>query len=187
MKMNLLLAGLLIVLLNTGSSCINDGFLVAVNLPISQTWPINSSTTNRNFSGISTAIVLAKQIDESYRDKIKNARCYDIRISVGGDYAGSVIGTANINGTPLFTFDGTWAELHTPQSLAGSSPRIHPQTAGMNVLLNQLNAFSSNNSVVVNLDASGSMSQLPIPSGLTVTVEIFAQVDAKVGGGDSSN
>lgn len=186
MKMKLLLAGLLIVLLNTGSSCINDGFLVAVNLPISQTWAINPSTTNATFSGSRTAVALANQIDESYRDKIKNARYYDIRVSVGGDYSGSVAGTANINGTPLFTFDGTWAQLHTPQSLLGSSARIHPQTAGVNVLVNALNAFSNNNSVVVNLDATGTMSQLPIPSGLTLTVEILAQVDAQVGG-DSNN
>lgn len=185
MKMKLVLAALLIVLLNTGSSCVNDGFLVAVNLPISHTWAINGGSST-NFSGSTTTITLANQIDASYSDKIQGARYYDIRVSVGGAYSGNVNGTAYINGTPLLTFSGSWADFQTPQSLLGASPHVTPQTAGVVVLVNALNTFKSNPSTVVTLSANGSLSQGPVPNGLTITVEILAQVDAQVGG-DSGN
>lgn len=190
MKMKLVLAALLIVLLNTGSSCINDGFLVAVNLPISHTWSINGGNTT-TFNGGITQVALANQIDESYRDKVKGARYYDIRVSVGGTYSGNVTGTAYIGTTqssrvPLLTFSGSWADFQTPQSLLGSSSHIAPQGAGVALLVSQLNAFATNNSVVVYLSADGSLSQPPVPNGLTLTVEILAQVDAQVGGGDTS-
>jgi len=186
MKMKLLLAGLLIVLLNTGSSCINDGIVVAVNLPISHTWNVNSGT-NTNFSGSSTPIVLANQIDGSYKDKVKGARYYDIRVSVGGTYSGNVSGTAYINGIPLLTFNGSWTDFKTPQSLLGSSTHVTPQTAGVAALVSALNNFTSNSSTTVTLSANGNLTQSPVPAGLTVTVEIFAQIDAQVNGGDSSN
>lgn len=186
MKMKLVLAGLLIVLLNTGSSCINDSILVAVNLPISHTWSINGGN-NTSFSGSTTSIVLADQIDASYSDKIQSARFYDIRVSVGGAYSGNVNGTASINGTPLLTFNGSWADFQTPQSLLGSSPHVTPQTAGVAVLVNALNSFKTNPSTVVQLSAIGSVSQGPVPNGLSVTVEILAQVDAQVGNGDSGD
>ncbi len=184
MKMKLLLAGLLIVLLNTGSSCINDGFLVAVNLPVSQTWQINEGP-NPNFSGQTTQFVLANQIDESYRDKIQGARYYDIRVSVGGAYSGSVSGTAYIDGTPLLNFNGTWADFQTPQSLLGTSPHVTAVNAGVAVLISKLNAFVTNNQTTVSLSSQGSLSQGPVPKGLTVTVEVLAQVDAQIGGGDN--
>jgi hypothetical protein len=183
MNMKIVLAGLLVVLMTTGSQCINDGFLVAVNLPISKTWAINPGPTT-TFGGSATAIVLANQLDASYKDKVKNARYYDIRVSVGGTYAGNVNGTASINGTRLLSFSGSWANFQTPQSLLGSSSHITPDPAGVAVLVSALNAFSTNPAQVVSLSANGSLSQGPVPSGLTFTVEILAQVDAEVGDGD---
>ena len=87
MKIKLVLAALLILLLNTGSSCVNDSILVAVNLPISAQWPINGGN-NTNFNATATAVELADQIDDSYTDKVQNARYYDIRVSVIGDLLG---------------------------------------------------------------------------------------------------
>lgn len=186
MKMKLVLAGLLIVLLNTGSSCINDGFLVPVNLPISKTWNINKGT-NTHFSGSATAIVIANQLDASYKDKVKSARYYDIRVSVGGPYTGSVTsGVVTINGTKLFDFHGTWDQLKTPQSLLGSSPLITANTPGITVLVNALNSFVANPSTQVTLASSGDLSTAPNVDGMTLTVELLAQVDAQVGGGDTS-
>jgi hypothetical protein len=179
MKMKLVLAGLLILLLNTGSSCINDGFLLSVNLPISHTWKINGGS-NTNFTGSTQAIFLADQIDESYRDNIKGARYYDIRVSTGGTYSGNVAGTAYINGTPLLSFNGSWADFRTPQSLLGTSPHVTPQAAGVAVLVHALNSFSSNASTQVTLSADGKMSQAPVPDGLTLTVEVLAQADAQI-------
>jgi hypothetical protein len=189
MKMKLVLAALLVVLVTTGSTCINDSILVAVNLPISATWAINGGN-NPNFSGSTTTVGLASLIDASYTDKIQKARFYDIRVSVAGAYSGNVNGTASIGTTqgnmvPLLTFNGSWANFQTPQSLLGSSPYITPQPAGVAVLVSQLNAFTSNPQTIVYLSANGSVSQAPVPNGLTVTVEIFAQVDAQVGNGGS--
>jgi hypothetical protein len=181
MKIRLVLAALLILLLNTGSSCINDSILVAVNLPISGTYSINGGNTT-NFSG-TTNIKLADQIDASYSDNLTTARFYDIRVSVSGAYAGNVNGTASINGTQLLTFSGSWADFQTPQSLLGSSPHITPQPAGVAVLVNALNSFTTNPATIVTLSANGSLSQAPVPNGLTVTVQILSQVDAQVGSG----
>jgi hypothetical protein len=185
MKMKIVLAALLIVLLNTGSSCINDGFQVAVNLPISHTWTINKGT-NTHFTEAATAIALANQIDASYQNKIKGARYYDIRVSVGGPYTGTVTnGVATINGTKLFDFHGTWDQLKTPQSLLGSSSLITPNTAGVLVLVNALNSFVTNSSTTISLAASGDLSTAPNVDGMTLTVEILAQVDAEVGGSNN--
>ncbi|MBP1647123.1 MAG: hypothetical protein H6Q30_568 [Bacteroidetes bacterium] len=183
MKMKLVLAALLIILINTGSSCINDSILIAVNLPIKHTWPINGGN-NVNFTGAATTISLAQQIDASYSEDIQKARYYDIRVSVGGDYSGVVTGTAYINNTPLLTFSGSWTDFQTPQSLLGSSTHITPQPAGVVVLVNSLNTFASNPGTVVTLSANGTLSHAPVPDGLTLTVEILAQVDAEVGGGE---
>ncbi len=187
MKIKLVLAALLILLLNTGSSCVNDSILVAVNLPISAQWPINGGN-NTNFNATATAVELADQIDDSYTDKVQNARYYDIRVSVIGTYSGNVNGTATIgttptNQVPLLTFSGSWADFQTPQSLLGSSPHITPQPAGIAVLVSSLNKFVTDPSTVVYLSANGSLSQAPVPNGLSVKVEVFSQVDAEVGGG----
>jgi hypothetical protein len=184
MKIKLVLAALLIMLLNTGSSCINDSILVAVNLPISATWAINRGD-DTTFSG-STQVTLADQIDESYRDKVEKARYYDIRVSVAGAYSGNVSGTANIGlspttSVPLLKFNGSWDDFKTPQSLLGSSPHITAQPAGVAVLVSALSSFGNNPAMIVYLSANGSVSQAPVPDGLTVTVEVFAQVDAQVG------
>ena len=191
MKIKIVLAALLIVLINTGSSCINDSILVAVNLPISASWSINGGN-NTNFTGSTTSIALAEQIDASYSDKLQKARFYDIRVSVAGAYSGNVTGTASIGNTPttpvpLLTFNGSWADFQTPQSLLGNSTHITPQAAGVAVLVSALNSFTSNPSTVVYLSANGSVSQAPVPNGLSVKVEIFTQVDAEVGSGSSSN
>lgn len=183
MKMKLVLAGLLIVLLNTGSSCINDSILVAVNLPISSTWPIRGGN-DATFGGSAT-IKLADQIDASYTENIQAARYYDIRVSVSGAYSGNVSGSATIrkdNGvvTPLLTFAGPWTAFQTPQSLLGSSQYIQFNNLGLGVLLSALNAFKTDPTTTVYLAANGSVSQTPVPGSLTVTVEILSQVDAQV-------
>ncbi len=190
MKMKLVLAALLILLLNTGSSCVNDSILVAVNLPISHSWAINGGN-NPNFSGSTTSVVLADQIDASYSDKIEKARYYDIRVSVAGTYSGSVSGTAYIGLTPssrvpLLTYSGLWSDFQTPQSVLGSSPHVTPQAGGVAILVSALNSFVSNPSTVVYLASDGSLSSAPVPNGLSVKVEIFAQVDAQVGSGNSN-
>lgn len=188
MKMKLVLAGLLIVLLNTGSSCVNDGFLVPVNLPISKTWAINSGgSTSLNKD---TTIVISSQLDPSYLGKVQKVRLYDIRVSVSGDFPSNptVAGAASVNGTQVITFSGNWNDFKTPQSLLDPNSHAHV-AANTNVYLtleNALNAFISNSQSTVRLTSTGSVGATSVPSGLFLTIEILAQADAQVGGGDTS-
>ena len=58
------------------------------------------------------------------------------------------------------------------------------QPAGIAVLVSALNNFVADPNTTVNLSANGTLSQGPVPNGLSLTVEIFAQVDAEVGSSD---
>jgi hypothetical protein len=179
MKTKALLLLLLGILATTGSTCINDGFLVAVNLPISNCFSINSGPT-LSFSG-SLTIKLADQIDASYLNKIKAVRYYDVRVSVQGTYTGSVSGSATINDVPLLTYTGQWSDFATAQSLLGSSTHITSNATGVAELVRVLNLFKTDQTVTVKLSSTGSLSgQTPVPAGLSVCVEILAQVDAEV-------
>lgn len=190
MKMKLLLAGLVVILLNTGSSCINDSILVAVNLPMSSTWSIGGGN-QATFGGTAT-IKLADQIDASYIDNIQAVRYYDIKVSVSGAYDGNVSGSAMISKgdgplDSLLTFSGPWTKFQTSQSLLVPTQYIRFKQAGLAVLLSALTEFKTNNATTVHLKGSGSVDKIPVPGGLTVTVEILSQVDAQVRSGDSTN
>ena len=185
MKTKLLLISLLAILATTGSTCINDGFLVAVNLPINPCFTINAGPTltfNRSITD-----TLALELDQSYRENIKSARYYDIRVSVIGTYNGTVNGTVYIQGPnsttqkALLTFTGNWADFSAPQSLLGSSPHIATVPVGVQELLNALNNMTVNPNTAVTISAVGALNgQSPVPPGLSVCVEILGQVDAKV-------
>jgi len=184
MKTKILLVFLLGILATTGSTCINDGFLVAVNLDIPACYAIKAGPTlswTPSDPGQPVVIRLADQIDASYLDKIKNARYYDLKVSVMGAYSGSVSGICYINNIPLLTFSGTWADFATPQSLLGNSPHITAQATGVAELVRVLNLFKANTAVTVSMSSSGSLSgQSPVPAGLSVCLDILAQVDAEV-------
>ena len=177
----LLLAG---ILATTGSTCINDGFLVAVNLTIPGCFNIKDGPTlswTITDPGQPVEIKLADQIDESYRDKIKSARFYDLRVKVKGTYTGSVSGICYINNSPLLTFSGNWSDFANGQSLLGNSQLIARQPSGVAALVAALDQFRTDPTVKVALSSSGSLSgQSPVPSGLSICLEILSQVDAEV-------
>lgn len=184
MKTKALLLLLIGLLATTGSTCINDGFLVAVNLKIPGCFPIqpgpNLSWTITD-PGQPIIVKLAQQIDESYMENIKNARYYDLRVRVEGTYSGTVSGICYINNTPLLTFSGNWSDFANGQSLLGKSQNIAVQTPGVAVLVAALNQFRTDPLTEVRLSSSGSLSgQSPVPAGLSVCLDILAQVDAEV-------
>lgn len=182
MKKKALLLLLVGLLATTGSTCINDGFLVAVNLPIKVCLPINAGP-NLVFGG-SQVVKLADLIDASYLGNLKNVRYYDVRVSTTGTYTGTVYVVGNIDGVEIVktaTSPAQWSDLAVPQSLLAGSSKITFITAGLTQLISKLNAFKTDPNVTITLSANGTLSgQSPVPAGLSVCVEILAQVDAEV-------
>lgn len=178
MNLKILLSLLFVVLVTSGASCVNDGFLIAVDFPIQSTYNINAGP-NTNFGGAVT-VKVTDQLGTEYQNNIKNVRYFDIRVSMAGSYSGSTSGSCFINGKKFLDFSGLWSDFATPQSLLGSSPHITPQTVGATEILNVLNSLSYNPQATAVLSASGNMSQGPVPAGLSVTVTIYAQADTQV-------
>ena len=178
MKIKTLLYLLLVVLVTIGASCVNDGFLIAVDFPIQSTYNINAGP-NTGFGGTVT-VKATDKLGTAYQDNIKNVRYFDIRVAVNGAYTGSVSGSSFVNGKKLLDFSGLWSDFSTPQSLLGSSTHITPQAAGTTELVNVLNSLSTKPQATVVLSANGNVSQGPVPAGLSVTVTIYAQADSQV-------
>ncbi|HET6272290.1 MAG TPA: hypothetical protein VFG32_04880 [Bacteroidota bacterium] len=188
MKSTIITLAVIFVGLSTlGSSCINDPFLISINVdPLTGCYTITPGS-NLTFGGADT-IDLATLVDDSYTDKIKNARFYDIRVQVTGTYNGSVFGVGFINDIPLLNYgSGTnatsptpWSSFATEQSLVGPSPFIKPQTAGITELIQVLQTRPLSS---VRLSSNGTLSgQSPVPSGLQVCIKVYAQADAEIGG-----
>jgi hypothetical protein len=178
MKIRMMLAALVVLLVTNGSSCFNDEFVVAVNLPINAEFAVNPSS-GTSYNGQVT-LRLKDLIDPSFLDELQDARFYDIRVYVKGSYGGSVNGSGSINNIPVVTFEGPWAEFQQPQSLLQKSTLLQAQQAGLIELARVLNEFKTNPDVTVILASSGNVSQAPVPPGLMVGVEILSQVDSKV-------
>jgi hypothetical protein len=182
-KTTYLLMALLVGLATMGFNCVNDGFVVSVNLPLTLTFNVNNGNagSNANFSGSAT-LALKDQIDPSYLGNLHGARSYDLRVSTIGDFSGTVSnGVVRINGQTILTFSGPWNSFHTPQSVLGSSSLVQPNNTGIQVLLNALQQFQTNQNVSVTLDGGGTITT-PYPAGLQVQIELLSQVDAQVGG-----
>jgi hypothetical protein len=183
MKIKTLLYLLLVVLVTNGSSCVNDGFLIAVDFPIQSTFNINAGPSTA-FGGTVT-VKVTDQLGSAYRDNIKNVRYFDIRVAVSGAYTGSMSGSCFVknslgNNVKFLDFSGLWSDFTTPQTILGGSTHVTPQTAGTTELMNILNSLSYNPQASAVLSASGNVSQGPVPAGLSVTVTIYAQADSQV-------
>jgi hypothetical protein len=178
MKIKTLLCLLFVVLVTNGASCVNEGFLVAVDFPVQTTFNINPGS-NTAFGG-AVVVKIADQLGSAYQANVAKVRYYDIRVGVSGMYSGSVNGSCFVNGAKLLDFSGQWADFTTPQSLLGSSTHVTPQTTGSNLLLSILNSLDTNPNATLTLSSSGNMSQGPVPAGLAVIVTIYAQADSQV-------
>lgn len=169
----------LVVALSTmGFECINDPIIVSVNMdPLTKCYAINSGA-NPNFSGSAT-IDPNDLVNESFRDKISDARVYDITVRATGTFGGSVSnGVVTINGHTILTYSGTWSDFSTEQSLVRGSSHIQKGADGIQELLRVLRQRPLQSVV---LASSGSLSGggvPPVPSGLGLCVSIYAQIDA---------
>jgi hypothetical protein len=178
MKTKAILLLLLGAFASMGSSCINENFLVAVNYPFSTCVSIQPGP-NLAYNGSQT-VVLSNYIDQSYLEKMRGARYYDIRVTTQGSYNGSVFGEVYIEGVKLVTYNGPWSSFTTPQSIL-TSTLITKNDAGVATLVAKLNEFVTNIHATATISNGGTLAgQSPVPSGLSVCVEILAQVDSEV-------
>jgi hypothetical protein len=179
--MTLALVALLVALSTMGFNCINDSFDVAVNMPLTLTLPVIAGPAGP-YSGSAT-IHLKDLVDQSYRDKLKNARLYDIRISTSGQYAGTVSGTVKIDNSTLLTYSGAWNDFNSPVSLFGGSTLVQKNPAGVAAVIALLNGFLTNQDETTVLSGNGTIGTATVPNGLSITIQILAQVDSEVQSG----
>lgn len=180
MKAHVILAALFVALATMGFDCINNPIIVSINIdPFSKCHDIIPGS-NQNFGG--TAVIDPNGlIDDNYRDKIEDARIYDITVQATGSFSGSVTnGVVTINGTRILSYGGLWSDFSTPQSLVRGSTHIQKDNAGILVLLN---ALRHRPLLPDTLASSGSLTGggvPPVPAGLGVCVNIYAQIDANI-------
>jgi hypothetical protein len=182
MKTKVMIVLMLGALATTGSQCINDDFLVAVNLPIPICHAINPGPNT--FLG-KDSVNLVNQIDPTYLGKLKAARFYDIQVWVTGTYDSTIVGDAYIviNNVDyrLVHFGGRWADFKTPMSILNGGTKLTIDNAGIQKLTDVLNQFVATGRATVVLKGAGTLyGQTPVPSGLTLCIEVFAQADAQI-------
>jgi hypothetical protein len=169
---------LFVALASMGSSCINENFLVAVNYPFSTCVSIRSGP-NLAFDGSET-VTLSNYIDQSYLNKMKGARYYDIRVTTKGTYNGTVLGDVYIEGEKLVTYNGQWSAFAAPQSIL-TSKLLTKNDRGVATLVAKLNEFVTNINARATISNGGTLTgESQVPEGLSVCVEILAQVDSEV-------
>ncbi|MER3523237.1 MAG: hypothetical protein C4326_04025 [Ignavibacteria bacterium] len=183
MKTSVTIAALLLALSTIGSSCVNEGATVSVNLkPIVGRYRLGTSTT---FSGLIT-VRLDSLVSAEYKQKIRQGRVYDLRVHVEGDYAGAVSAVAavrvrdgEVKQIIRFPAQGTvaWASFQTPQSLLSKSPYLAPQPEGISELLAALTTSPLPDISIMTL---GTLTLAPVPDNLYVVIEVYLQADAEI-------
>jgi hypothetical protein len=177
------LSGFILSLSLMGSSCVNDGVLVSVNLnPIVARFRLGTRTA----FGAAATVKLDSLIPAEYKNRLRQGRVYDFKVKVEGEYVGAIAGAAAIRVDSStaklilkFPESGTvpWSAFYTPQSLLGSSPYLSPQHEGIGELLR---ALTSNPLPNVTVSALGTLSTSPVPESLFVSIELFIQADAEL-------
>lgn len=176
-------AAILLALSSVGSSCVNEGVMVSVNLnPIVGRFRLGTNTT---FAAAIT-VKLDSVISSEYKNNIRQGRVYDLKVRVEGDYAGAVSGIVaiRIDGDslkPILRFpesgSANWSAFRTSQSLLEKSPYLSPQPEGIDILLRALTSSPLPN---VTLATLGTLSVAPVPDNLYVNVEVYLQADVEV-------
>jgi hypothetical protein len=155
-----------------GSQCINDPFVVSVNVEaLTATISVPAGTAT-SYNG--TVVVSPDDYLTTDLGSLQNVRIYDITVQTVGTYAGNVTGTGSVNGQTIASYSGPWSTFATPQSILTASSPVTLSAAGVTALRNAVLAQAS-----VTLAGAGTVSVSPVPTGLSVVVKVFAQVDAE--------
>jgi hypothetical protein len=170
----LVMAVMVLALSTMGSSCVNDNFLIAVNVPITHTFTF-TATGGSSFSD-NTTINLGSVVGDTFADNIASARVYDITLTYAGPYTGTLSGTISVNGTKVADFTGAANDFKTTKSLLASPSYF----SNVNITP-VLTALGTKPLPTITLAGSAVLSPAPT-SGTqhSVTVEILAQADANV-------
>ena len=154
-----------------GSECINDPFVVSVNVEALEAViniPAGSATT---FAGATT--IGAAEYFTTDVGAIQNLRIYDITVQGVGSYSGTVTGTSTVNGATLVSYTGPWTAFATPKSLLAPSSGVTLSAAGVTALRTAVLGQQN-----VTLAGGGTVSAAPVPA-LQLIIKVYAQVDAE--------
>lgn len=174
MKSKLLLVALALALTTQGFECINENFLISIDVKgITGTYDVNPGDGLFGPPSDCVTFTADDYLDPDFTD-IKDVRIYDIRVSTIGTYGVVNSATLTVNGTPILTLVGStaWSYFNTPRSIL-TDPKINKNLAGIAVLVNALK-----NKAPVQICGQGSVGPVPVPAGLAVKVEVYGQVDA---------
>ena len=175
MKVKVVLIMLFVAMLTMGFDCINENALVSVNIPgLTGTYNINAGN-NANFNG-AVAILASDYLNLGFDNiNLNTTRIYDIRVSTIGSYSGNVNAQVLVNGTLLLSINNKpWSSFNTPQSLV-TSTLLTRNGAGITTLISRIKSKQD-----ITLSTTGTVSPVPVPSGLQVKIEVLAQVDAEL-------
>jgi len=177
MKPWLILGVLFVALVTMGSSCVNDSFIIPVNVPLEQVYETNPGGQWDDFADI----LIIGEIPESLSDDIVGSRLVDIEVqAIDPPPGASVQGTASVNGIPAVSFGGTGAQFANPVSLLnpGVPAVITTNQPGIDELLRVLDEFLLNPATTtVRISSAGAVS--PAGSAQLIRVTITVQADAQ--------
>jgi len=178
MKMKILALLVIAALPLMAFDCITDPSKINISLkvsPLSATFPINPGTST-TYGGTAPAINPASLFDNNYT--LTGASIYDITVqTVGTENLGAgqgavyvKVGTTGTT-TLLFSYNGTWTQFNTPQSLLTSSA-ITLNAAGGNEIIRALTAQPP---LSVTFSAAGTVTAAPTKTGDALTVSVLMQ------------
>lgn len=170
----LILTMLMVTLLTMGSSCVNEGFVIAVNVPISK---CNTFTANSNsYDSGPQSVDLASIVGESFSGKLSQARLYDIKLTYIGPYTGNVSGSVYIGATKVVDYAGPASSFVGGRSLL-TSPTLFSNLNAAPLLT----ALATRPLPVVTIRNTASFTPAPTPGTQhTLCVDILAQADGTV-------
>jgi hypothetical protein len=144
---------------------------VVVNVEnISKTFPITPTATIFGNPNDCTTVTATQYLDTDY-GTVVGGRVVDVVYQTFGTFGANIVnGGVTINGVQLLSYSGPWSTFTTRRSLITDNV-ITKNQAGVNALITAVT-----NGQAIQICVTGQFSQ-PAPSGLTVFVEVTAQVD----------
>jgi hypothetical protein len=181
MKPWLILGVLIAALATMGSSCVNESFIIPVNIPLEDEYTTNPGGT---WDDTKTFLII-DEIPESLGSDVVGSRLVDVEVWAVEPPANAVIenGVASVNGIPAVYFSGSGAQFANPVSLLnpGTPAVITQNQAGIDELIRVLDQFLLDpENTEITLSSSGSVN--PAVASQVIKVKITVQADLQ--GGD---